>query len=107
NPRCARSREALKYLEAKNYELEIRKYITEGITEKEVGELIEKTGLQPLELVRTQDKIYREKYKGKTLTHGQWARVLAENPGMLQRPLVVNGNRAVLAIPPETVESIM
>jgi len=107
NPRCARSRETLKYLEAKNYELEIRKYITEGLTEKEVGELAEKTGKKPFELVRTQDKVYQEKYKGKTLSHEQWIRVLADNPGMMQRPMVVNGNRAVLAIPPETVESIM
>jgi polyphosphate kinase len=107
NPRCARSRETLKYLESKNYELEIRKYITEGLTEKEVGELAEKTGKKPFELVRTQDKIYQDKYKGKTLSHEQWISLLAENPQMMQRPLVVNGNRAVLAIPPETVESIM
>jgi polyphosphate kinase len=107
NPRCTRCRETLKYLEAKNYELEIKKYITEGLTEKEVGELVEKTGKKPFELVRTQDKVYQEKYKGKTLSHEQWISVLANNPGMMQRPLVVNGNRAVLAIPPETVESIM
>jgi polyphosphate kinase len=107
NPRCARCREALKYLEAKNYELEIRKYITEGLTEKEVIELLEKTGKHPLELVRTQDKIFREKYKGKTLSPEQWAKALADHPAMMQRPLVVNGNQAVLAIPPENVESIM
>jgi polyphosphate kinase len=107
NPRCARSRDTLKYLEAKNYELEIRKYITEGITENEVSDLVMKTGKKPFDLVRKHDKIYREKYKGKTLSDEQWINALALNPGMMQRPLVVNGDRAVLAIPPETVESIM
>jgi polyphosphate kinase len=107
NPRCARSRDALKYLEAKNYEIEIRKYITEGITEKEVSELVVKTGKNPFDLVRKHDKFYLEKFKGKTLSDEQWINALTLNPGMMERPLVVNGDRAVLAIPPESVDSIM
>jgi polyphosphate kinase len=107
NPRCARSRDALRYLEAKNYEIEIRKYITEGITEKEVSELVVKTGKNPFDLVRKHDKFYLEKFKGKTLSDEQWINALTLNPGMMERPLVVNGDRAVLAIPPESVDSIM
>ena len=70
-------------------------------------EIIEKTGKTPFDFVRTQEKVYKDNYKGKDLSDKEWIKVLVENPKLLQRPIVVNGNKAVLANPPENVENII
>ncbi|MCF8364082.1 MAG: hypothetical protein K9G70_15835, partial [Prolixibacteraceae bacterium] len=107
NPRCAKSRAGLKYLEEKGFDLEIKKYLAEGISEDELRDVIEKTGKKPFDFVRIQEKEYKENYKGKDLSDEEWIKVLAENPKLLQRPLVENGDKAVLANPPEEVEKII
>ncbi len=107
NPRCAKSRAGLQYLEEKGYEIEVRKYLSNGITEEQLKEIIEKTGKDAFHFVRTNEPEYISKYKGKKLTNEQWIRILAENPKLLQRPIVINGNKAVLANPPENIDDIM
>ena len=107
NPRCAKSRAGLKYLEEKGYDIEIKKYLTDGITESELKEIITKSGEKPFSFVRTQEKEYKEIFKGKKLSDDEWIKALIEHPRLLQRPIVVNGNKAVLANPPENVENII
>jgi polyphosphate kinase len=107
NPRCAKSRAGLQYLEEKGYEIEVRKYLNDGITGDQLKEIIEKTGKDAFHFVRTNEPDYIAKYKGKKLTNEQWIKVLTENPKLLQRPIVINGNKAVLANPPENIEDIM
>jgi len=107
NPRCAKSRAGLQYLEEKGYDIEIKKYITEGLSEPELKEIIGKTGKKPFFFVRTHEKEYIEKYKGKELTDEEWIKILSENPVLLQRPIVINGNKAILANPPENIEEIV
>ncbi|MEZ5107213.1 MAG: polyphosphate kinase 1 [Draconibacterium sp.] len=107
NPRCAKSRAGLKYLEEQAYDIEIKKYMTEGLTEKELKEIIVLSGYKPFDLVRTQEKEYVQNYKGKKITDSEWIKILAENPKLLQRPIVVNGNKAVLANPPEKIDDIV
>lgn len=107
NPRCAKSRAGLQYLESKGYDIEVRKYLNDGITETELLEIIEKSGKDALSLVRTQEQDYIDLYKGKTLTDKQWIKVLVKNPKLLQRPIVINGSKAVLANPPENIEEII
>lgn len=107
NPRCAKSRAGLQYLEEKGYEIEVRKYLSDGITGEQLKEIIDKTGKDAFHFVRTNEPEYFSKYKGKKLTNDQWIKVLTENPKLLQRPIVINGNKAVLANPPENIEDIM
>jgi len=107
NPRCSKSRAGLKYLEEKGYDLEIVKYLNDGLSENELKEVIAKTGKKPVEFVRTQEKEYKENYKDKELSDEEWIKILVENPKLLQRPIVVNGEKAVLANPPEKVEEII
>ncbi len=106
-PRCAYSRAGLKYLEEKGYTVEIRKYINEGISEDEIRELIGKTGKNPVDFVRMEEKQYKEHYQGKEYSDDEWIKILAENPRLLQRPIVVINDKAVLANPPEDIEKIM
>jgi polyphosphate kinase len=106
NPRCAKSRAGLQYLEEKGYDIEIKKYLTEGLSETELKEIIAKAGKKPFFFVRTHEKDYIEKYQGKEFTDNEWIKILVENPTLLQRPIVINGNKAVLANPPENIEEI-
>ena len=107
NPRCAKSRAGLKYLEEKGYDVEIVRYLSTGISEQELREIIAKTGKKPFDFVRTVEKDYLDNYKGAVLSDSEWIKILSENPRLLRRPIVVNGDRAVLANPPENVENII
>src|SRR5690606_5733022 len=102
-----KSRAGLKYLEEKGYDLEIVKYMNDSLSENELKEVIAKTGKKPMEFVRTQENEFKENYKDKELSDDEWIKALVENPKLLQRPIVVNGEKAVLANPPEAVDEII
>ncbi len=107
NPRCAKSRAGLKYLEIKGFDLEIRNYIEDGLTEAEIRTILLRTGLEPLQIIRTQEEEYRLHIKGKKLSNDELIETLVKYPKLLMRPIVLNGERAVIAIPPEEIEKIV
>jgi polyphosphate kinase len=107
NPRCSKSREALKLLEEKGFELEIIDYMKTGITAHEIKEFLHKSGLRISDIIRTNEDIYKEKYKGKELTKDEWIGILVENPKLIQRPLIIKGTHAVLARPVEEIQKLI
>jgi polyphosphate kinase len=107
NPRCAKSREGLKFLEEKGFDVEIIDYMKEGITAREIKDFLDKSGLKVTDIIRTNEVIYKEQYKGKVLTDAEWISVLVENPKLLQRPLVIKGSHAVLARPAEEIMKLV
>jgi arsenate reductase (glutaredoxin) len=107
NPRCATSRAGLKYLEERTGGFEIVQYLKEGISPGKVSELIQKTGLSPLDLVRKQEDFYKKELKGKDIPDDAWPRILAENPRLIQRPIVEKDDQAILAQPPDEIEKIL
>ncbi len=108
NPRCRKSREGLKYLQEKGVEPEVFDYMKQGINPEALVEIIRKSG-QPLsEFMRTNEKEFRELgLKGKTVTPEEFAQIAAQHPRLLQRPIVIKGNKAVVARPPERVDEIL
>lgn len=107
NPRCSKSRNGLKYLEDKGCKFEIVKYLDKGITEQELADIIAKTGKKTFDFVRTHEKEYQDNFKGKELSDKEWIKILAENPRLLHRPIVINGDKAVLGNPPENIDKIL
>ncbi|MGE4587247.1 MAG: polyphosphate kinase 1 [Mangrovibacterium sp.] len=107
NPRCSKSRAGLQYLQENGYQVRIINYMKEGITENEIRSIIGKTGLSAYELVRTQETLYKETYHKLSPDDDRWVRILAENPRLLKRPIVVNGTKAVLAQPPERIDKLV
>jgi len=107
NPRCSKSRNCLAYLEEKGYDFDIVKYLDEGISEETLKDIISKSGRTAFDFVRTQEKDYKDLYKGKEISADEWVKILVEKPRLLARPIVVNGNKAVHAIPPELVEEVL
>ncbi len=107
NPRCSKSRKGLQYLETKGCDFEVVKYLDNGISEEELSEIIAKTGKKPFDFVRQQEKDYKDQFKGKILSDEEWIKVLVNNPKLLHRPIIVNGDKAVLGNPPENIDGIL
>lgn len=106
NPRCRKSRAGLAYLREKTANFEIREYIKDGINEKEIGEILLKLNIHPVDLVRKQEAIYKKELKGKSFTRDEWIRILAENPKLIRRPVVVGKHKAVIGDPPDELDKM-
>ena len=99
NPRCRKSREALKYLQDKRYDFEIRDYIKDFLSIEEIEELIDSLNIKPLELVRKNEAIWKENFKNKDLDNNQIISALSKNPKLIERPIVTKGKSSIIARP--------
>jgi arsenate reductase len=107
NPRCRKSRAGLEYLKSKNVEFKTREYLKEPLTEDELKKLMLKLNVSPTEVIRRQEEVYRKNFKNKEFTEDEWITIITENPKLLQRPIVVKENKAVLAQPPEKIDDLI
>lgn len=103
NPRCSKSRQTLELLKSHGIEPKVIEYLKTPPTAKELKAIVAKLGVQPEELVRKGEDVYKQKFAGKTLTDTQWIEALAANPILIERPIVVAGDQAVIGRPPENV----
>ena len=106
NPKCSKSRQTLEIVRSKTSELEIIEYLKNPLTAKEIRILVSQLNIKPVELVRTQEVIWKENYKGKTLTDNEIINIMAKNPKLIERPIVEHNNKAVIGRPPENVLSL-
>lgn len=97
NPRCQKSRTALQELQDHGKHVEVIEYLKEIPSVKELKILCEKLGIKPLDLVRKTEVLYKENYKDADLSDGQWLKVLAEHPLLIERPVIVKGSKAIIA----------
>ena len=107
NPRCIKSREGLCEIENLNQPFKIRKYLDEPFTKVELEEVIKKLDISPFELVRTKESIWIENFKGKQLSDSEIIQAMLENPKLIERPIIVIGNKAVIARPKEKINAIL
>lgn len=107
NPRCSKSRQGLELVKESGEEFKIREYLKEAVTEEELSGLLEKLSMAPIELVRTEEKIWKENYKNKDLSDEELIRVMVENPKLIQRPVVVKGNKAVVGRPVSNISEFI
>jgi len=104
NPRCKKSRAGLARLEEKGEEFEIKNYIKQGITVDELKEILMRINVPSHELIRTQEADYKNKYKGRNFTDDEWIKIMAENPKLIKRPIILKKYKAVWADPPENMD---
>lgn len=103
NPRCRKSRDTLAILNDKRLEVEVIEYLKTPPTEVELRAVVKKLGIKPEELVRKGEAVYKENYKGKQLTDSDWIKAMVEHPILIERPIVIKGDKAVIGRPPENV----
>ena len=107
NPRCAKSRAGLKFLQEKGIEPEIIKYLDNPPTAEEFKGILKKMGAKPTDVLRKNEAIFKENYKGKEFTDDEWIEIMVNNPKLIERPIVINGDKAVLGRPAEKIEEVL
>ena len=107
NPRCGKSREGLAILQESKLPFEIVNYIENPISSEELNEIIKLLGIAPIDLVRKNEAIWKENYKGKNLSDSEIITAMAKNPKLIERPIVINKGKAVVGRPPERIKSIL
>lgn len=107
NPRCGKCREALSILEGENCEIEVVEYLKKIPTKKELKLILSKLGLKAFDIVRKKEAIYLKEFKNKTFTNEEWIQLLIENPILIERPIVIDGYKAIIGRPPELVIDLL
>lgn len=106
NPRCTKSRAALELLRSEGHEPEVVNYIDTPPTVSELSDLLKKLGLPAEDIVRKGDDDFAP-FRGKSFTRLDWLKILNENPRLIERPIVVVDDRAVVARPAERIHDIL
>ena len=99
NPRCGKSREGLALIQQSGKPFEVVKYLEDVPTLEKLTLIINKLKLKPLELVRQKEAIWIENYKGKTLTDSEIMEALIAHPILIERPIIIEGNKAIIGRP--------
>ena len=107
NPRCRKSREGLQILKESKQEFKIIEYLKEAPSFDELKSIIHLLGIPPLELIRKNESIWKKNYKGKELTNDEVIRAMTQHPKLIERPIVINKEKAVIGRPPENIEYIL
>ncbi|MBO3117561.1 arsenate reductase (glutaredoxin) [Winogradskyella sp. DF17] len=107
NPRCRKSREGLSVLENLGKEFEIRKYLDDKLSEDELKTIISKLDINPKALIRKSEAIWKENYKSKTMSDDELITAMVEHPKLIERPIVIHKNKAVVGRPSELILSII
>lgn len=107
NPRCEKSRECVAFIEKSTQEFEVIKYLEIPFSKNLLLNIIKKLNIKPIELVRTKEKIWIKNYKGKIVTDDEIINAMIENPILIERPIAVNGEKAVIARPFERIKEIL
>lgn len=107
NPKCTKSREGLCELENFKQSVIVRKYIDEPFTKDELKSVVKKLAIKPIELVRTKEAIWSEQFKGKEMSDEAIIDAMLIHPKLIERPIVVFGDKAVIARPKEKINELL
>ncbi|WP_170605316.1 arsenate reductase (glutaredoxin) [Ruegeria arenilitoris] len=107
NPRCSKSRIGLALLEEKGAVLNIRKYLEDTPTEDELRDVLEKLDLPVIRMVRTGERLFKEVGLAKTTTDAELIRAMVDNPILIERPVGISGDTAVIGRPPENLLALL
>ena len=107
NNRCSKSRCGLQILEDSGKDFEIIKYLEDTPNSNELKSVIKLLGIAPLQLVRKGESIWKDNYKGRDLSDDEIITAMITYPKLIERPIIINGNKAIIGRPPETILDII
>ena len=106
NNRCSKSRSALDILVERGIPHQVHPYLTVTLDVPALQKILSLLGMQPSELLRKNEAVYKE-LSQQPHTEKEWLELMAKHPQLIERPIVVNGNKAVVARPAERVLEIL
>jgi len=107
NARCSKSRAACELIATQGISAEVIDYLKAPPGKEELRDLLQKLGIKPEELVRRGEAEFKEHFAGKLLSDEQWLDALLAYPILIERPIVVRGNKAVIGRPTEKVQELL
>jgi len=107
NSRCSKSRAACQLLAERSVAAEVIDYLKTPPSREDLREILKKLGIKPAELIRRGEAVFKERYAGRSLTDEEWLDALLAHPILMERPIVVCGEQAVLGRPPENVLTLL
>ena len=107
NPRCSKSRQGLEILEQSGKPFKIVKYLDTPLTEAELKEIITLLNISSIELVRKNEAIWKTEFKHKALDDNAIIIAMVNHPKLIERPIVINGNKGVIGRPPENISTVI
>ena len=107
NPRCSKSRLTLALIQENGQEVEIIEYLKESLSFKDLKSILEMLNIKAIELIRTNEIIWKENYKGKEMTDQELINAMRENPKLIERPIVVKNGQAIIGRPPKKVLDLL
>lgn len=107
NPRCSKSRAALELLRGRGIEPRIVEYLKTPPDAAELAAIVKRLDMQPERLLRKGEAVYQSEYGGRPLDAAACIAAMARHPILIERPIAVRGERAVLGRPPENVLALL
>jgi arsenate reductase len=107
NNRCSKSRSGLQILEESGKDFEVIKYLEEVPSAETLKNIITLLGIQPIQLIRKNEAVWKQEFKNKDLSDDELINAMIENPKLIERPIIINGNKAVIGRPPESILEII
>ena len=107
NPRCGKSREGLAILSAFTNHFEIIDYLKNPPTLNEISALLHQLNIDPIDLIRKNESIWKELYQGKDLNKQEILAALVTRPKLIQRPIIIKNNQAIIGRPSEIVADFL
>lgn len=107
NNRCSKSRCGIDVLENSGKPYEVIKYLENTPSFDELKNIILILNIKPIELVRKNEAIWKSNFKGKVLSDSDIINAMIENPKLIERPIIINGDKAVIGRPAELILDII
>jgi len=107
NPRCRKSRETLQIIEDANVDIEIIEYLKTPPTKEVLKSILLMLDIPAEKLVRKSEQDYKDNFKGKSLSEDDWVNAMIRFPKLMERPIVISNEKAILGRPPENVKAML
>ncbi|EAR00293.1 arsenate reductase (glutaredoxin) [Maribacter sp. HTCC2170] len=107
NPRCTKSRQGLQALESSGEQFEIIKYLDTIPTKEELKKVLKSLNMPAELLVRKNEAIWKENFRGKELSEDEIIEAMIKYPKLIERPIVIKGNKAVIGRPTEKIHALL
>jgi arsenate reductase (glutaredoxin) len=107
NPKCSKSRDAITLLEEKGINADVVKYLETRPSKDQLKEVLEKLNMKAFELLRTGENIYKELNLKEINDEDKLIDIMIEHPILIERPIIIRGNKAVIARPIENLKELI